>query len=144
MDLLEILEKLISFKSITPCDKDIILFVEEYLKNHGFATFLIDSKNCTNLYAEKGTGINICFAGHLDVVEPGQGWSSDPFKLEIRDNNIMPNHRLNQTNDFGSRDAQHANRYVSTAESCENRLDQLKMKFGIMVNSIRNIYRNMV
>ena len=44
---------------------------------------------------------------------------------------IIPNLRLNQTNDFGSRDAQHTNRYVSTAESRKNHLDHLKMKFGI-------------
>src|SRR5262249_4949105 len=28
---------------------------------------------------------NFCFAGHLDVVPPGGGWSSDPFAPEIRD-----------------------------------------------------------
>ena len=39
-----------------------------------------------NLYARLGDARpNICFAGHLDVVPPGEGWSADPFAAEIRD-----------------------------------------------------------
>jgi succinyl-diaminopimelate desuccinylase len=39
-----------------------------------------------NLYARLGAAApNFCFAGHLDVVPPGEGWASDPFAAEIRD-----------------------------------------------------------
>ncbi len=39
-----------------------------------------------NLYARLGEAApNFCFAGHLDVVPPGEGWSSDPFAADIRD-----------------------------------------------------------
>jgi succinyl-diaminopimelate desuccinylase len=39
-----------------------------------------------NLYARLGAASpNFCFAGHLDVVPPGGGWTSDPFAPEIRD-----------------------------------------------------------
>lgn len=39
-----------------------------------------------NLYARLGDAApNLCFAGHLDVVPPGDGWASDPFAAEIRD-----------------------------------------------------------
>lgn len=31
---------------------------------------------------------NICFAGHLDVVPPGDSWSSDPFKAIVKDGKI--------------------------------------------------------
>jgi succinyl-diaminopimelate desuccinylase len=38
-----------------------------------------------NLYARLGdTRPNLCLAGHLDVVPPGEGWASDPFAAEIR------------------------------------------------------------
>ena len=41
-----------------------------------------------NLYAEinGGNGPNLCFAGHTDVVPPGNinEWNSDPFKSTIK------------------------------------------------------------
>jgi succinyl-diaminopimelate desuccinylase len=38
-----------------------------------------------NLFAIRGkTGRHFAFAGHLDVVLPGDGWASDPFTPEIR------------------------------------------------------------
>jgi succinyl-diaminopimelate desuccinylase len=38
-----------------------------------------------NLYATRGAGApHFGFAGHLDVVPPGDGWSGDPFVPEIR------------------------------------------------------------
>lgn len=42
-----------------------------------------------NLYARLGTAApNFCFAGHLDVVPPGDGWTSDPFAADIRNGNL--------------------------------------------------------
>ncbi len=40
-----------------------------------------------NLFARIGTGSpHVCFAGHTDVVPPGEtGWSADPFGGEVRD-----------------------------------------------------------
>jgi succinyl-diaminopimelate desuccinylase len=41
-----------------------------------------------NLYARRGTtGPNLCFAGHTDVVPPGDAhaWSSDPFDARVED-----------------------------------------------------------
>ena len=39
-----------------------------------------------NLYARFGDEApNFCFAGHLDVVPPGEGWPSDPFAPEARE-----------------------------------------------------------
>ena len=32
-----------------------------------------------------GDGPNLCFAGHTDVVPPGEGWSVDPFGGVIQD-----------------------------------------------------------
>ena len=38
-----------------------------------------------NLYAKKGEGQNLCFAGHTDVVPAGplKEWKFPPFKAEI-------------------------------------------------------------
>ena len=44
-----------------------------------------------NLYARFGSdGPNFCFAGHTDVVPPGNilDWTSDPFEPEIRDGRL--------------------------------------------------------
>jgi succinyl-diaminopimelate desuccinylase len=38
-----------------------------------------------NLFAIRGTkGRHMAFAGHVDVVPPGAGWTSDPFTPEVR------------------------------------------------------------
>jgi len=47
-----------------------------------------ETKNLDNYcgYAQMGEGEDIIgIAAHLDVVPAGEGWTSDPFKMEIRD-----------------------------------------------------------
>ena len=47
-----------------------------------------ETRNLDNYcgYAEIGEGKDIIgIVGHLDVVPAGEGWSSDPFKMEVRD-----------------------------------------------------------
>jgi len=52
----------------------------------GFACHRLKFENIENLYARIGSeGPNFCFAGHTDVVPPGEGWSHDPFAAEIQD-----------------------------------------------------------
>lgn len=89
---LSILEKLISFKSITPKSAGSIEFVAQYLSELGFKceieVFGPEESKVTNLYAILGdSSPNICFAGHLDVVPPENEelWDSDPFALNTRD-----------------------------------------------------------
>lgn len=88
MELLKILDKLIQFRSITPKGKDALEYIANILIDHGFTCDLQDfgdgDDKTTNLYAFKGEKKhNICFAGHIDVVPPGDlsKWKSDPFKL---------------------------------------------------------------
>jgi succinyl-diaminopimelate desuccinylase len=39
-----------------------------------------------NLFATRGTGgRHLLFAGHTDVVPPGEGWRHDPFSATIED-----------------------------------------------------------
>lgn len=90
-NLLSILEKLIGFKSITPKGDDIISYLSQYLSELGFKCEIKKfgpEQQVTNLYAILGNSEpNICFAGHVDVVPPGDenSWSYDPFKMTIQD-----------------------------------------------------------
>jgi succinyl-diaminopimelate desuccinylase len=79
MSVIELFEKLLSFKSITPNDDGALDFIEEYLKD--FEAIRVDKEDTKNLFLYKkfGEGEHLCFAGHIDVVPPGDGWHSDPF-----------------------------------------------------------------
>ncbi len=94
MELINLSSKLISFKSISPKSAGSIEFIEKILKKSNFKCKLLEfgSKKVKNLYAEisGGNGPNLCFAGHTDVVPPGNinEWNTDPFKSTIK-NNIL-------------------------------------------------------
>ncbi|MFM2411452.1 MAG: hypothetical protein RL481_2280 [Pseudomonadota bacterium] len=88
-------KKLIACESITPATGPVFDALEEMLIPLGFAVnrFLAgeDDHNpahgapVENLFAiRKASGRHFAFAGHLDVVPPGDGWGSDPFVPEIR------------------------------------------------------------
>lgn len=81
MNLEELLEKLVSFRSLTPDDDGGLSFIEAYLSD--FQATRIDVNGVKNLYLEKtyNEGVHVCFAGHIDVVPPGGEWESDPFVL---------------------------------------------------------------
>jgi succinyl-diaminopimelate desuccinylase len=67
-------------------------FLEKKLKTLGFKTKILEfkeknSKPVKNLYARLGNqGPNFCYAGHLDVVPPGnlKDWTVNPFKPSIK------------------------------------------------------------
>ncbi len=85
MDIKELFFKLLSFRSVTPDDDGAMKFIEDYMSD--FETIKIDKNGVKNLFLYKkfGKGDHLCFAGHIDVVPPGEGWESDPFVPEIRD-----------------------------------------------------------
>ena len=84
-------KELIKFPSVTPVDAGIMKFLEKKLKKLGFKTKIIEFKeknfkSVKNLYARFGNkGPNFCYAGHLDVVPPGNldDWTINPFKPSI-------------------------------------------------------------
>ena len=87
MQLIELFEQLLKFKSITPNDDGIYDFIEEYLPND-WNVIKLDFKDVKNrLYYKKfnNSGEHLCFAGHIDVVPPGAGWSCDPFEAHNQD-----------------------------------------------------------
>ncbi len=86
-ELLKILSDLVSFKTITPNGEEAIDYASGILSEIGFCCQKYIFDGVTNLYAKYGdSDKNICFAGHIDVVPPMDGWKTDPFSLEIIDN----------------------------------------------------------
>lgn len=92
---LSIAKALIACESVTPATGSAFDTTESILKSLGFTVtrFLSgegddDPDNgapVENLFAIRGkTGRHFAFAGHLDVVPPGDGWQSGPFEAEIR------------------------------------------------------------
>ncbi len=91
-ELVKITQELMRYKSVTPNDDGAIDYLISLLEPIGFTCHkMIMSEDghddIVNLYAKIGdSGKNFAFAGHTDVVPPGDGWSSDPFASEIREN----------------------------------------------------------
>ena len=89
---LQLAKELIKFPTVTPIDAGIMKFLEKKLKTLGFKTKILEfkeknSKPVKNLYARLGNkGPNFCYAGHLDVVPPGnlKEWTVNPFKPSIK------------------------------------------------------------
>ena len=88
MNVVDLLLKLVSFKSITPDDAGSLKFIEEYLD--GFDAIYVNKEGVKNLFLSKrfGDGTHLCFAGHVDVVPAGENWDSNPFVPLIKDANI--------------------------------------------------------
>ena len=87
-------QALIRCPSVTPKDEGALSVLEGALTPLGFTChrLVFEEKGkdkVENLYARTGTsGPVFCFAGHTDVVPPGDSklWNSDPYGAEIRDN----------------------------------------------------------
>ena len=94
---LQLAKELIKFPSITPVDAGIMKFLEKRLKKLGFKTKILEFKEkgfhpVKNLYARLGTKEpNLCYAGHLDVVPPGnkKDWTINPFKPSIKKGHLI-------------------------------------------------------
>ena len=94
---LQLAKELIRFPSVTPVDAGIMSFLEKKLKQLGFKTKVLEfreknSKPVKNLYARLGNkSPNFCYAGHLDVVPPGnlKDWTVNPFKPSIKKGHLI-------------------------------------------------------
>ena len=94
---LKLSKDLIRFPSVTPKDAGAIKFLSKKLKKLGFNCKILEfkgngSKPIKNLYARIGKrGPNLCYAGHTDVVPPGnmKDWTINPFKPSIKKNYLI-------------------------------------------------------
>jgi len=88
MSIIDLFIKLLSAPSVTPDDAGLMEFIEEYLGD--FKAIRVDREGVKNLFLYKkfGEGEHLCFAGHIDVVPPGNGWESEPFTPLIKNGKI--------------------------------------------------------
>ena len=90
-------KKLIRFPSVTPTDAGIMKFLAKKLTAIGFKCKILEfkeknSKPVKNLYARLGTlQPNFMFAGHLDVVPPGnlKDWTVKPFNPSVKKKHLI-------------------------------------------------------
>lgn len=90
-DPVELTQALVRCASITPHEAGALSLLERVLAPAGFECHRLTmtaagTPDVENLYARLGTGSpNLCFAGHTDVVPPGdeQAWTHPPFAGEI-------------------------------------------------------------
>ncbi len=89
---LKLAKELIRRQSITPKDAGVINLLAKNLRSLGFNCKIINFKNIKNLYAKLGkSSPNFCYAGHTDVVPPGNisDWSVNPFRPAIKNNKLI-------------------------------------------------------
>jgi succinyl-diaminopimelate desuccinylase len=91
IDPVELASRLITCPSITPARGEVFDLLEEAIRPIGFEVhrFVLGEAPdgpTENMVAIRGSGgPHFGFAGHLDVVPPGDGWDHDPFDPVIRD-----------------------------------------------------------
>jgi succinyl-diaminopimelate desuccinylase len=89
IDPVELASRLIACPSITPASGEVFDLLEEALHGIGFEVHRwimgeAPDGPTENMVAMRGSGgPHFGFAGHLDVVPPGDGWASDPFEPVI-------------------------------------------------------------
>lgn len=84
-DPIPLAQALMRRPSVTPAEAGALDVAEGALAALGFRVRRYKFGAVDNLYARFGDARpNFCFAGHVDVVPPGDGWSVDPFAAEIR------------------------------------------------------------
>jgi len=96
-DEVTLAKELIKFPSITPIDAGVMKFLAKKLTTIGFECKILEfkdknSKPVKNLYARLGSvQPNFMFAGHLDVVPPGnlKDWTVKPFSPTIKKNHLI-------------------------------------------------------
>ena len=90
IDPVDLASRLIACPSVTPASGQVFDVLEEALAPLGFTVHRFTLGEAPdgpveNLFATRGSGApHFAFAGHLDVVPPGDGWASDAFVPEIR------------------------------------------------------------
>jgi succinyl-diaminopimelate desuccinylase len=90
IDPVSLAARLIACASVTPAAGAVFDVLEDALTPFGFTVHRFIAGEAPdgpveNLFATRGSGTpHFAFAGHLDVVPPGEGWASEPFTPEIR------------------------------------------------------------
>ena len=79
-DPVPLAQRLIRCASVTPADDGAQDVLAEALEALGFTIHRLPFGETENIYARLGSDApHFCFAGHTDVVPPGEGWRHEPF-----------------------------------------------------------------
>ena len=95
IDPVDLAKRLIACPSVTPAGGRVFDQLEEALLPLGFDVHRFNVGEAPdgpveNLVAIRGVGSpHFGFAGHLDVVPPGEGWASDPFVPLVEDGRLI-------------------------------------------------------
>jgi succinyl-diaminopimelate desuccinylase len=95
IDPIALARALINMPSVTPASGEVFDLLENALEPLGFTCHrwvMGDPPDgpTENMVAIRGQGSpHFGFAGHLDVVPPGEGWSGDPFGAVIDDGRLV-------------------------------------------------------
>ena len=90
IDVVPLAQALLRAESVTPARGPVFDVLAAALAGIGFAVDRFSSGEAPdgpveNLLAVRGTGgRHLAFAGHLDVVPPGEGWAGSPWSGEVR------------------------------------------------------------
>jgi succinyl-diaminopimelate desuccinylase len=80
MEALALAQELLRCRSVTPVDGGAQDVLARALEEIGFSITRLRFGEIENFFAERqGPGAHLCFAGHTDVVPPGEPWAHDPF-----------------------------------------------------------------
>lgn len=87
-EIIRLATELIGANTVNPPGNEYLAVsvVEKYFKTHGIQYEIFEkNKGRTNIAGYIGSGSPILLvACHLDVVPPGDGWDTDPFKVVIK------------------------------------------------------------
>jgi len=84
LDPLDVAQALIRAPSVTPVDAGAQDVLAQALTAMGFTVHRLRFGEVDNFFARLGdAGPHLCFAGHTDVVPPGEGWRHPPFAAEV-------------------------------------------------------------
>jgi succinyl-diaminopimelate desuccinylase len=85
-DPLPLARALIACPSVTPADGGAQAMLADKLGALGFGVTHLRFGETENFFARLGSlAPHFCFAGHTDVVPPGDGWAHGPFAAELAD-----------------------------------------------------------
>ncbi len=86
----DLTQKLIRFDSVTGNERDVAIFIRDYLASNGVAVRIAEAaKDRPNVYATVGHGDpRLLFNGHVDTVPVGNGWTLDPFGADEHDGRL--------------------------------------------------------
>ncbi len=96
-DVIDLAKALIACPSVTPRTVGVFNVLEDYLRPLGFVAHRMIFKEegfepVENIYLRLGTqSPNFCFAGHTDVVPPGDeaAWDVPPFEPQVVDGELI-------------------------------------------------------